>query len=242
MLTEYSLKVEPDFKTFEKYLDTLIDNTNNLTSLEPSEKLDNYYMILSFYNAYPNELNQEKAKEVTKTAITLIDENITKDNFKSDKIIPLYQMLALKYYHEGLEITDHDLRNQTFNQSKKYFEKLEDMAVNLDGMTLMAKGDLFAAITDYQTAQSAYLSAIQSFNHDPYASQQEKDNNSLNAYISLTQNAVNIQVKAGSSDFSQAAEYYKKVNEMALKVDNNNLLSSKLKGLRTQMDMVGIGY
>ncbi len=30
MLTEYSLKVEPDFKTFEKYLDTLIDNTNNL--------------------------------------------------------------------------------------------------------------------------------------------------------------------------------------------------------------------
>lgn len=211
----------PDMTAVKDAFLNLLDTTRKSEEFNATERMYNYYLLLTLLNNYPNELGADvKFNEISDEALALLDDNEEKGDFKFNQIIPLYEMIANRNYLDGINSDDESLKIACFSRSYKAFEKIAGVNLDVEGCVL--KGNINRELQNYAGAKTAYHAALL------------QDPENRQALICMTQVCVDEQ-QQGAKDFTEAKQYYAKLVSLGTENISQTVLN-QLNSLKIQME------
>lgn len=211
----------PDMTAVKDAFLNLLDTTRKSEEFNATERMYNYYLLLTLLNNYPNELGADvKFNEVSDEALALLDDNEEKGDFKFNQIIPLYEMIANRNYLDGINSDDESLKIACFSRSYEAFEKIAGVNLDVEGCVL--KGNINRELQNYAGAKKAYYAALL------------QDPENRQALICMTQVCVDEQ-QQGAKDFTEAKQYYAKLVSLGTENISQTVLN-QLNSLKIQME------
>jgi serine/threonine-protein kinase len=243
---------EQDFSELVKSLQNLEDYIKSSKSIDPSDKLEDYYTLITIYNSYPKDLTNSYTKigDLGKAAKALIDENAKSETLSFNKVIPLYECIAASYYSSGMgAITVVDKRTALVN-SITWFGYLDDLNDTLSEALELKKGNAYKGIFDSYNSpdekQNITKDVLDKLNKakEVYNNLLTKNKSNFLATIKLTEVYLDMEmIKSNPTerDFSKVTAQYK--NAVTMKDSTKNLSPQDLtqfSSLKQSMQMVGI--
>lgn len=158
-IAKNSSRAAPDMVAVEKAFANLLTTTRTSEAFTATERMYNYYLLLTLLNNYPDELSAvDKFTEVSDEALRILDENGGNPEFVFNQIVPLYEMIANRNYLDGINSDDADLKMACLSRSYAAFEKIAGANLDVDGYLL--KGNILRALYHFLEAKTAYQAAL----------------------------------------------------------------------------------
>lgn len=118
--------------------------------LAPSERLDNYHLLIQMYATYPRQLENAVARayQIGGKARTLLEESTLEEIAGFNNMVSLYKLVAASQYN-GAQLLEQDAeQEQAYKNSIEWFDYLEDLSVSLDESMALKRANAHKGVFD----------------------------------------------------------------------------------------------